>query len=256
MTDQGSLTQYALTSLDGQGWKQVGEFGTAFVLSALIGLEREVKQKAAGLRTYTVVGFASALFMLVSKYGFGDVLSQDDVVLDPSRVAAQIVSGLGFIGGGIIFVKRDAVRGLTTAASIWLTAAVGAAAGAGLLLLALLATAGYFVAILLLPYATRWATDRWTSPAPTLNVHYLEGRGLLREVLSRITDAGFVVADVSTSRVARRPGEPSAGDGTATEAVTVQVGLEGAGEVPELVTQISELEGVLEVYVAHDESTE
>jgi putative Mg2+ transporter-C (MgtC) family protein len=73
------------------------------------------------------VGLGAACFMMVSKYGFFDVLG-DHVTLDPSRVAAQIVSGIGFIGGGLIFVRRDAVRGLTTAAVIWLTTAVGMAA--------------------------------------------------------------------------------------------------------------------------------
>ncbi len=125
------LLQSAFGEPTGQGWTQVGELAAAFVLSAIIGLERELKQKAAGMRTYTVVGFGAALFMLVSKYGFTDVLATGRIELDPSRVAAQIVSGLGFIGGGIIFVKRDSVRGLTTAASIWLTAAIGSAAGAG-----------------------------------------------------------------------------------------------------------------------------
>src|ERR1700691_2376465 len=108
----------------GQGWLQIGELGLAFALSALIGLEREIRHKSAGLRTYTLVGFAAALIMLVSKYGFDDVLSADRVVLDPSRIAAQIVTGIGFIGGGLIFVRRDSVRGLTTAAVVLLTAAI------------------------------------------------------------------------------------------------------------------------------------
>jgi putative Mg2+ transporter-C (MgtC) family protein len=128
----------------GQTWVQVGELGLAFLLSALIGLERELRQKSAGLRTLTIVGFASALFVQIGKYGFVDVLG-GDVRLDPSRVAAQVVSGLGFIGGGLVFVRRDAVRGLTTAAVVWLTAAVGMAAGAGLPLLAGVVTAGHFV---------------------------------------------------------------------------------------------------------------
>src|ERR1700683_1560402 len=131
---------------EGQGWLQIGELGLAFALSALIGLEREIRNKSAGLRTYTLVGFAAALIMLVSKYGFGDVLSER-VVLDPSRIAAQIVTGIGFIGGGLIFVRRDNVRGLTTAAIVWLTAAVGMACGAGLLILALFATALPFVVV-------------------------------------------------------------------------------------------------------------
>lgn len=131
----------------GQGFLQVGELLLALILSSLIGLERELKQKSAGLRTHTLVGLASALIVLVSKYGFADVLVDGQVVVDPSRVAAQIVSGIGFIGGGLIFVHKDIVRGLTTAAIIWLTAAVGMACGAGLPLLALLATAGHFFVV-------------------------------------------------------------------------------------------------------------
>jgi len=116
----------------GQGSLQLVELALAFLLSASIGLEREIRQKSAGLRTYTLVGFSSALVMLVSKYGFTNVLETGRVVLDPSRIAAQIVSGIGFIGGGLIFVRKDIVRGLTTAATVWLTAAVGMACGAGL----------------------------------------------------------------------------------------------------------------------------
>src|SRR5580658_10141377 len=93
----------------GQGWTQLTELAIAFILSALIGLEREYRQKSAGLRTYTVVGIGAALFMLVSKYGFSDVLQSGRVVLDPSRVAAQIVTGIGFIGGGVIFMRSDLV---------------------------------------------------------------------------------------------------------------------------------------------------
>ena len=73
------------------------------------------------------MGPASALIVLISRYGFTDVLSADRIVLDPSRIAAQIVSGIGFIGGGVIFVRKDLVRGLTTAATVWLTSAVGMA---------------------------------------------------------------------------------------------------------------------------------
>jgi len=139
----------------GEGLRQLGELGVAFLFSALIGLEREIRRKSAGLRTYTLVGLASALFFLISKYGFGDVLVADKVVLDPSRVAAQIVSGIGFLGAGIIFVRTDSVTGLTTAATIWLTAAVGMACGAGLLLLATAATVSYFVVAIGFPPIVR-----------------------------------------------------------------------------------------------------
>lgn len=242
----------------GQGWSQIGELAIAFGLSAVIGLERELKQRAAGVRTYTVVGFGAALFMLVSKYGFTDVLSAGTVVLDPSRVAAQIVSGLGFIGGGIIFVRRGSVRGLTTAASIWLTAAVGAAAGAGLEVLAVVSTLAYFAAILLLPPAARLVARRVVTPWPALTVHYLDGRGLLREVLSIVTQSGFVVAGMSTthhrSGVKSDPAKRAlAPDGPSVE---VKVQLAGRGDLELLVTSLSEMDGVLRVATVRDLDSE
>jgi putative Mg2+ transporter-C (MgtC) family protein len=146
----------SISEMSGQGAKQFAELGMAFILSAAIGLERQIRQKSAGLRTYTIVGSSAALFVLISKYGFTDVLAADKVVLDPSRVAAQIVSGIGFIGGGIIFVQGDRVRGLTTAATVWLVAAVGMACGAGLPMLALALTCGYFIVAFIFPQIERF----------------------------------------------------------------------------------------------------
>ena len=139
----------------GQGAKQFLELGLAFVLSAAIGFERELRRKSAGLRTYTVVGTSAALFLLISKYGFTDVLAKGAIVLDPSRVAAQIVTGIGFIGAGIIFVQGNRVKGLTTAATVWLVTAVGMACAAGLPWLALAVTAAYFVVALVFPPLVR-----------------------------------------------------------------------------------------------------
>ena len=161
----------AIWQTGGQGMKQFAELGAAFVLSAIIGLEREIRHKSAGLRTYTVVGTSAALFLLISKYGFMDVLSNDRVVLDPSRVAAQIVTGIGFIGAGLIFVKGDSVKGLTTAATVWLVTAVGMACGAGLLLLALAVTAAYFVVALIFPLLLRLLPGM---PIPTEQSHNAE----------------------------------------------------------------------------------
>lgn len=135
----------------GQGLRQFLELGLAFLLSALIGLEREIRHKSAGLRTYTVVGTAAALFLLISKYGFTDVLINDRIVLDPSRVAAQVVTGIGFIGAGLIFVHNEKVNGLTTAATVWLVTAEGMACGAGLPYLAVAVTIAYFIVALIFP---------------------------------------------------------------------------------------------------------
>ena len=143
------------SSMDGQGVKQFVELGTAFVLSAAVGLEREIRQKSAGLRTYTIIGTIAALFLLISKYGFTNVLADGRVVLDPSRVAAQIVSGIGFIGAGLIFVRGDRVKGLTTAATVWLVTGIGMACGAGLPLLALAVTCAYFIVAFVFPLVLR-----------------------------------------------------------------------------------------------------
>lgn len=145
---------------DGQGLKQFIELTAAFLLSAAVGLEREIRQKSAGLRTYTIVGTSAALFMLVSKYGFGDVLAKGTIVVDPSRVAAQIVSGIGFVGAGLIFVDGDRVRGITTAATIWLVSAVGTACGAGLLLLGFAVTLAYFIVAIVFPLIFRFIPAR------------------------------------------------------------------------------------------------
>jgi putative Mg2+ transporter-C (MgtC) family protein len=155
-------------------WDLLWRLAVALALSSAIGLEREMRQKSAGLRTYSLVGLGAALFVLVSTYGFSDVLDQNHVVLDPSRVAAQIVSGIGFIGGGLIFVRRDSVRGLTTAAGIWVTAAVGTAAGAGLAVLATATTAAYFLIAYGYPgLADRLPRSRWA--AQSLRLTYLDG---------------------------------------------------------------------------------
>lgn len=111
----------------------------AAVLGAIVGLERERTEHAAGLRTHALVSLGSALFMLVSGYGFNAVLGPH-VTLDPSRVAAQVASGIGFLGAGTIIFRREIIRGLTTAASIWTVAAIGLASGGGLYIPAIATT--------------------------------------------------------------------------------------------------------------------
>lgn len=112
----------------------------AAVLGGLIGLERERLNWAAGLRTHMLVCVGATLFMIVSAFGFAEIRTQPAVGLDPSRVAAQVVSGIGFLGAGNIVLRREAVRGLTTAASLWTVAAVGLAVGGGMYVAAVAAT--------------------------------------------------------------------------------------------------------------------
>jgi putative Mg2+ transporter-C (MgtC) family protein len=108
----------------------------AAALGSLIGFERERLLWAAGIRTHMLVCVGSCLIMIVSQYGFSNILTHQNVVLDPSRIAAQVVSGIGFLGAGAILARGEIVKGLTTAASIWTVAAVGLAVGGGLYLAA------------------------------------------------------------------------------------------------------------------------
>jgi putative Mg2+ transporter-C (MgtC) family protein len=235
-----------------EGWPQLGELGLALALSAVVGLEREMRQKSAGLRTHTLVGVGAALFMLISKYGFNDVLQPGRIIVDPSRVAAQIVTGVGFLGAGLIFVRGGSVRGLTTAASIWLTAALGAAAGAGLPLLAVATAAIYFLVALAFPQVAR-RLPRSSTAISVLRVRYPDGRGILRHLLRVTTDQGFAIDEVSTSPNGR-VGQTSA-EGTAPieagRMVEVTLHVHGKGSVNDLAAALSELDEVAAV-VAND----
>jgi putative Mg2+ transporter-C (MgtC) family protein len=112
----------------------------AAILGGLIGLEREYRAKEAGFRTHFLVAFGSALFMILSAYGFEGALVSPEHRLDVSRIAAQVVTGIGFIGAGTIIFQKNAVRGLTTAAGVWVVAAIGLTCGAGMYILATAAT--------------------------------------------------------------------------------------------------------------------
>lgn len=104
----------------------------ALLCGMAVGYERESRLKTAGIRTHLIVAVASAMMMIVSKYGFRDVLGQAGIGLDPSRIAAGVVTAIGFLGAGVIFVRKQNVSGLTTAAGLWATVGVGTAIGAGM----------------------------------------------------------------------------------------------------------------------------
>ena len=125
----------------------------ALLLGAAIGFEREMDRQPAGFRTHSLVALGSALFTIISAYGFVGAT-------DPTRIAAQIVSGIGFIGAGTILHHRGGVRGLTTAASLWSVAAVGMAAGAGLLLMATIGTVLIVVVLFVLERVEVFARGR------------------------------------------------------------------------------------------------
>lgn len=207
------------------------ELGVALVLSLLIGLERQLRGKEAGVRTHALVGLGSALFMLVSKFGFMDLVAVQNISIDPSRVAAQIVSGIGFLGAGIIVFRADAVRGLTTAAAVWLTAAIGMASGAGLFLLAGIATVGHFVVVFVGPLLKRISRRANAE----FEVEYRDGQGLLRDIVAEITRGDWNISGIRTADEAE-PGY-----------VEVSITAQGAGAADELVKVVSEMDGVRSV---------
>ncbi|KAB0637338.1 methyltransferase [Burkholderia stagnalis] len=119
----------------------MGRLLLAALLGSVVGIERERLNWAAGLRTHMLVCVGASLVMLVSIFGFEDVVGRNGIVVDPSRVAAQVVSGIGFLGAGSILLRGEVVRGLTTAASLWAVAGIGLAAGGGMYMAAIGATA-------------------------------------------------------------------------------------------------------------------
>src|ERR1039458_9365498 len=214
-------------------------------LSMVIGVEREIQQKSAGLRTHTLVGVGAALFMLISKYGFNDVLEPGRIVLDPSRVAAQIVSGVGFLGAGLIFVRRDSVRGLTTAGAVWVTAAIGAACGAGLIVLGVAATGIYLIVATVFPKLSRQLPHS-SSVISVLRVRYPDGKGVLREVLALATTRGFAISEISTEALGyqRTPGNEKGQSTEEVPMVSVSLHVRGQTLINDLVAALTELPGV------------
>jgi len=121
----------------------------AFLVGAVIGAERKIRHKPAGLRTHALVGLGATLFTIIGVYGFFEFSGAPyyRTNMDPARIAAQIVVGVGFIGGGLIFKEENKVQGLTTAASVWLTAGLGTALGMGMFVTALVAAVLGFIGL-------------------------------------------------------------------------------------------------------------
>jgi putative Mg2+ transporter-C (MgtC) family protein len=144
----------------------------AAALTGAVGLERELRERAAGLRTHMLVGVGSALFTLVSAYGFNAFLQSGANVVraDPSRIAAQIVTGIGFLGAGAIIRQGFSIRGLTTAAGLWVAAAIGMAVGAGYWPAALVGTGVVLVGLGPLRMAEGWVLARRRREAGSLEI--------------------------------------------------------------------------------------
>lgn len=209
-----------------------------FLLCSLIGVERQFRQKAAGYRTHVLVGLGSCAFTLVSAYGFSAVLGTD-VNLDPSRIAAQIVSGIGFLGAGVIFKGRSVVRGLTTAATIWVAAAVGMACGSGMLSLAIALTGLHLVTLFFIAPLVRKLPD--PDRKRMLRVTYADGAGVLREVLSVATSCGFTTSIERTRRTTLND----------QSFVVMDLRFHGRPPVRDVIPQLVELRGVDQVSLTY-----
>jgi putative Mg2+ transporter-C (MgtC) family protein len=160
----------------------------AAVLGGVIGVNRGRLEWAAGLRTHMLVSVGAALAIIVSAFGFADVLTRPDIVLDPSRIAAQVISGVGFLGAGtILFLQREQViRGLTTAAGLWAVSAIGLAAGSGLYFAAVAATLVIWVILALLkPIERRFIQSRDRRPRVTVRLGGVPALSAVEAVLAR-----------------------------------------------------------------------
>ena len=212
------------------GWPEVLlRIFVAAALGGAIGLERELRERQAGLRTHLVVSVGSALFTLVSAYGFHSF----DGKVDPTRIAAQIVSGIGFLGAGAIIRQGLSVRGLTTAASLWLVAAIGMAAGAGYWDGALIATLGALLTLGPLRVFSFRILSRYRPQHDRLLVEIPAG-GSPVPIIEAIERRGGKVVSLDIAQEGDR------------RSVGIDVEL-AAGSAPAVVAEVAEIDGVLEV---------
>jgi|HubBroStandDraft_5_1064220.scaffolds.fasta_scaffold239216_2 putative Mg2+ transporter-C (MgtC) family protein len=215
-------------------WELVARLLLAAGLGSAVGWERERLQWAAGLRTHMLVAVGSCLMIIVSAYGFSTVLSAR-VVLDPSRVAAQVVTGVGFLGAGSIILRNEAVKGLTTAASIWAVAGVGLAAGAGLYSAAVATT----VIILVILAGLKPLEDRYHASRTNLELQIKAQRGGL-SLGSLETALGGRASRVK--RVVVRAAEPGEEDD-----VSVLLTRVSAADTADIIRRLEAVDGVLKI---------
>jgi putative Mg2+ transporter-C (MgtC) family protein len=204
-------------------------------LGGAIGLERELRERQAGLRTHLVVCVGSALFTIVSAYGFREFLVNGGSVVraDPTRIAAQIVSGIGFLGAGAIIRQGLSVKGLTTAATLWLVAAIGMASGAGYYDAAVIATLGALLTLGPLRIAAYRLVHRYRPEVERLLVDVAAGGGP-GAVLEAIEASGGRVTALEISQEGDR------------RVIAVDIELDGI-DAPQVVAGVGEIDGVLEV---------
>jgi putative Mg2+ transporter-C (MgtC) family protein len=207
----------------------------AAALGGAVGFERELRERQAGLRTHLLVALGSALFTVVSAYGFHEFLAQGGATVraDPTRIAAQIVSGIGFLGAGAIIRQGLSVRGLTTAATLWLVAAIGMAAGAGYYSAALITTAAALLTLGPLRIYAYKIVRRYRPEIDRLLVDVPAG-GSPVPVLEVIEELGGRIVSLEIAQEGDR------------RSIAVDVDLETVAG-PTVVAAVGDIDGVLEV---------
>jgi putative Mg2+ transporter-C (MgtC) family protein len=213
-------------------WQLIVRLLVAALLGSVIGIDRERLAWAAGLRTHMLVCVGACLFMIVSAFGFADILSTAHVILDPSRIAAQVVSGIGFLGAGSILLRGEVVRGLTTAASLWTVAAIGLAVGGGLYLEAVVAT----IIILVILAGIKPLEERFQQRNKTHQIILETDKGQLS--LTALDAAlGY-----RAKRIIRYIAVPSETEGQ--ETVPITLNRLSPKDVAEIETELAKLKGV------------
>ena len=210
---------------------------SAAALGSLVGFERERLLWAAGIRTHMLVCVGSCLIMIVSAYGFAAVTAQDHVVLDPSRIAAQVVSGIGFLGAGSILARGEIVKGLTTAASIWTVAAIGLAVGGGLYFAAITST----IVILVILAGVKPLEEAYRSRNQTCQLKIAADQGSLTPEILR------AALGLRVSQIKRFLVEPRASEGGDELMILVtKVSAQDMAAFPE---KLKELDGMRDVAI-------
>jgi putative Mg2+ transporter-C (MgtC) family protein len=170
----------------------------AIVLGGLIGLEREQSNQAAGFRTHILVCLGSTLIMLLSIYGFEDFVNEPQVRVDPARLAAQVISGIGFLGAGAIMRNGLSISGLTTAASLWAVAAIGLSIGAGFYFAAVLACIFVFISLWLLhSFEKRWLRGKRIH---VFKLRVTDRTGQLSAISTLISDKGCEIRKITITK--------------------------------------------------------
>lgn len=177
-------------------WDFILRLFIAGVLGAVVGLDREYRAKEAGYRTHFLVSLGSALIMIVSQYGFQQVILENSVSLDPSRVAAQVVSGIGFIGAGTIIIQKQFVRGLTTAVGIWATAGIGLAIGAGMYGIGVAATILTLIGLELLSFIFKSLGMK-----SSMIVFSTDEKDIIQKVTRELNDRGYMLVSYQMEKV-------------------------------------------------------